>query len=318
MRMEYRILGSTGLKISAVGFGAWGIGGAMWGSPDDDKGREALAQAFKHGITFYDTALAYGEGHSENLVGELAKKHPEIIIATKVPPKNSEWRDMQADIKNAFPKEWIIECAKKSYNNLGDRQIDLLQLHAWTDHWVNEPGWIEALEELREENIIRFFGVSVNSHAPETALKLAASGKIHSLQVIHNIFDQSPEDELFSLAKKHDVGIISRCPFDEGSLTGTFTKETRFTDWRKDYFTPQRIPEVVERIDALRWLETPTRTLPQAALQFCLAHPAVSTVIPGMRSPNHVAENAAAADSTLTGDERERLKEHRWERYFYS
>ena len=311
--MEHRTLGKTGLKVSSIGFGAWGIGGAMWGPVDDEKSREAVRAALKLGVNFFDTAWVYGDGHSERLLGE--ELPDDAVVATKVPPMDWQWPAGNPDPEKVFPKRHVLSYAKKSHENL-QRDIDLLQLHVWHDQWL-EGSWSEAFAELRDAGIVRHFGISVNDHQPESAVRLAESGKIDALQVIYNIFDQSPVDRLLAAAKKHGVGILARCPFDEGSLTGVFSERTRFSDWRRNYFTPERMPEVVKKVEALRWLERPGRSLAQASLQFCLAHPAVSTVIPGMRTASHVSENVAAAKGSLSKEELSKLARHRWERNFY-
>ena len=319
--MHYRMLGKTGLKISEMGHGCWGIGGGvpneMWKS-NDVESRAALRTSVENGVNFFDTAFVYGDGHSERLVGKLAREHPDIIITTKIPPKNRLWpTPLNGKINDVFPKDYILEYAKKSYQNIG-RSIDLLLLHVWTDAWIDERAWEEAFEQIKEENLATHFGVSVNDHAPQTVLKLVASGKIEALEVIYNIFDQSPADALFPLAQEHNIGIIARVPFDEGSLTGTFTYDTRFDDWRSFYFREDRLKETVDRVEKLRFLETNKRTLPHAALQFCLAHSAVSTVIPGMRRKEHVLTNVLASEGTLTNGELKRIKTHRWIRNFYT
>ncbi|HLD41964.1 MAG TPA: aldo/keto reductase [archaeon] len=309
--MKYRTLGRTGLKVSEIGFGCWGIGGSMWKSKDEDS-RKALKKAIDVGINFFDTAWVYGEGHSEKLVGELAKEH-DIIIATKIPPKNRMWPGT-GDIDQAFPKDHVLDFARKSFQNLG--KIDLLQLHVWRDEWLNDSGWREALDILKKEGVADYFGVSISDHAPQTALKLASSGKIDSLQVIFSIFDQSPAEKLFKVAKKNNLGIIVRCPFDEGSLCGKFTYETKFNDWRDKYFRGERLKETVDRVNKLKFLEN-KRTLAQAALQFCLSNDAVSTVIPGMRKEEHVVVNAKACEGSLTLEELNQIKNHRWNKNFY-
>jgi aryl-alcohol dehydrogenase-like predicted oxidoreductase len=321
--MKYRILGKTGLRVSEIGFGCWELGGDAWKS-DDKQSMEALRTSFKFGVNFFDTAFDYGSGHSEMILGEFAREverdQPDkrIVIATKVPPKDRHWPAIDDNAQNAFPKDHIVEYAMKSYKNLGSRTIDILQLHVWRDQWTYEKCWQEAFDELKKTGIVKFVGVSINDNSPESALKVAASGKIDSLQTIYNIFDQSPEDSLFEICMKNKVGVIARVPFDEGSLTGRFTEKTEFSDWRKDYyFQKDRLKEVVDRVDKLRWLEKPRRTMSQAALQFCLHHAAVSTVIPGSTNSKHVEENARASDGRLTEEEIRRLKDHRWARSFY-
>ncbi len=315
--MKYRLLGKTGLKVSEVGYGCWGIGGGaqndMWKANDSDS-RRALRKAVELGINFFDTAYVYGTGHSEKLIGELAKEH-DIIIATKVPPKNRMW-PASGNINETFPKFHILEYARKSFSNIG-REIDLLQLHVWSDAWLNSEEWQGAFDILKKEGIAEHFGVSVNDHAPQTAMKLASAGKIESLQVIYNIFDQSPEDNLFKVAKENEIGVIARVPFDEGSLCGKFTYETRFNDWRSGYFKGERLKETVDRVNRLRFLENDNRTLAQAALQFCLANDAVSTAIPGMKKEEQVIQNAKACEGSLTTEELKQLKKHRWQRDFY-
>jgi aryl-alcohol dehydrogenase-like predicted oxidoreductase len=313
--MKYRFLGKTSLKVSEIGFGCWEIGGEFWNS-NDEQAMEALRTAVKFGINYFDTAFDYGKGHSEQIVGKFAKEHPNIIISTKVPPKDGHWPAIDNNIENVFPKDHILEFAMKSYKNLG-RTIDLLQLHVWRDEWVNESSWQEAFDELKKDGIIKFVGVSLNDHSPSSALKLVESGKIDSIQTIYNIFDQSPEDNLFAACIKNKIGVIARCPFDEGSLTGKFTEKTTFTDWRKNYFTPERLKEVIKRVEKLRFLENPNRTRAQAALQFCLHHPAVSTVIPGSTNQKHAEENALAADGNFSDDEIKKIKSHRWQRNFW-
>ncbi len=324
--MKYRALGRTKIKVSEIGFGTWGIGKGMWNAKDSDS-LLALKEAFRHGINFFDTAYVYGDGHSEKLVSAarekfselLPKNSPPFAVATKVPPKNREWpARLNAPVSEVFPEDYVLEMAEKSWENLGKRKIDLLQLHVWSDKWVNASGWKSAFRKLKKEGMCDFFGVSINDHAPETALKIVASGEIDSVQVIYNIFDQSPEDELFDLCRENDVGVIARVPLDEGSLGGKFTEKTVFSDWRSDYFRKERMPEVLERVEKLKeLLEKPKRTLPQAALAFCLANRAVSTVIPGMRKKERVVENSLVPEISLSASELSELKRHRWIRNFY-
>ncbi len=322
--MIYTTLGKTNLKISKIGFGAWGIGGGasnlswkyMW-KADDAISKISLMKAFENGINFYDTALEYGEGHSEKLIRSVLDGKS-VVIATKVPPKDGHWPARDGDINNVFPKEYIIQKAKESYRNLGNRTIDILQLHVWLDNWFDSDEWRDAFQILKDEKIARFFGVSVGDHDPDSALKLVNSGEIDTIQVIYNIFDQSPRDKLFPLAKERNIGIIARVPLDEGSLSGTFTSETVFDDWRKDYFTKDRLKEVIARVNKIKeMLVNETRTLPQIALRFCISEEGSDVVIPGMRKPNHVEENAKSAEIELTEKEIEFLRAQRWVRNFY-
>ncbi|MBI2462398.1 MAG: aldo/keto reductase [Candidatus Rokubacteria bacterium] len=319
--MRYRQLGRTGETVSEIGFGAWGIGKGAWGPADDGLSIRALCRAFELGFTFIDTALGYGDGESERLIARAFREYRErCLVATKVPRKAGDWPPKPGTpARVAFPPEWIVECTERSLRNLRADVIDLQQLHLWTDEWLQDPGWQDAVARLRDQGKIRRFGVSVIDHRPETALELVRSGLADTVQVIYNIFDQSPAAELLPLCQARGVGVIARVPFDEGSLAGRLTPETVFHDFRRDYFRGERLRETCERVERLRFLvRDEIGTLAQAALKFCLSHPAVSTVIPGMRRPEHVEENCAASDGIpLRPDELEALKAHAWPRNFY-
>jgi aryl-alcohol dehydrogenase-like predicted oxidoreductase len=321
--MELRPLGRTGLSVSAIGYGAWGIGGTMWIGADDKESLRALHRAIDLGVNFIDTALGYGFGHSETLVGKVVRERSEkVFVATKVPPKNRLWpapRGVPAE--KAFPAAHVRECAEKSLWNLNVDAIDLLQLHTWQDEFLEQDGWRRALEALKAEGKVRLVGISVNDHDPGSALRAAASGVFDTVQVIYNVFDPSPARELFPLCLEHGVGVLARVPFDEGSLTGSITPETTFPkgDFRNHYFAGDRKREVQERVGALRALLGPeAATLPELALRFCLSHEAVSTVIPGMRRVASVEANVAAGDGRRLSEHLlEELGRHAWPRNFY-
>jgi aryl-alcohol dehydrogenase-like predicted oxidoreductase len=322
--VKTRKLGSSGLEVSELGYGAWGIGKTMWGGADDDESLRALHRAVELGVDFVDTALAYGDGHSEQLVGRLLRERSESVhVATKVPPKNSQWparSGVAAD--EAFPGDWITRCTERSLRNLGVDRLDLQQLHVWSDEWVGQGDWLETVERLRGEGKIGAFGVSINDHQPSSALQLIETGVVDSVQVIYNIFDQSPEDELFPAVQEAGVGVIVRVPFDEGGLTGTITPDTEFGDgdFRAAYFGGERKHDVWQRVQAIAGdLGVPVERLPELALRFCLSQPAVSTVIPGMRSLRNVEANVAAEElGPLDEHELELLRAHRWARNFYA
>lgn len=321
--MKYRTLGKTGIKISEVGYGAWGIGGALWQGSDDAQSLKALHAAADNGLNFIDTALAYGEGHSEQLVGRLFKERKEqLYVATKIPPKNREWpAKAGSKLRDVFPADYIVKCTEQSLRNLKVDAIDVQQFHVWHDNWTEDAEWSDAVSKLKEEGKIRFFGVSINDHEPENALKLAATGKADTFQVIYNIFEQNPENKLFPFCQQHNIGIIARVPFDEGSLTGTVTPDSVFppNDFRNRYFRDDRKQQVFERTTKLKQLlGTGAETLAELALRFCLHHPAVSTVIPGMRSERNVEANCNVSDGCALSQELvAKLREHRWERNFY-
>jgi aryl-alcohol dehydrogenase-like predicted oxidoreductase len=321
--VQYRKLGSTGIEVSEIGYGAWGIGGSQWGGADDDESIQALHRAIDLGLTFVDTALAYGGGRSERLVGQVVRERPETVyVATKVPPKNQLWPapdGVPAD--EAFPAEHVRDCAERSRENLGLERIDLLQFHVWSDEWVGQGGWQDAIDQLRSEGTIRFFGISINDHQPANALRLVESGAADTVQVIYNVFDQSPEDELFPACREHGVGVIARVPLDEGGLTGTIGPDTEFGDgdFRGYYFRGDRKREVHERTRAIvSDLGIDNGALAEKALRFVLSEPTVSTAIPGMRSVRNVDRNVAVSDGRgLPTEQRDKLRAHRWVRDFY-
>ncbi len=321
--MHNRRLGKTGLDVSEIGYGAWGIGQSMWIGADDDESLRALDRAIDLGLNFIDTALAYGNGHSEQLVGRTVKRRSETVhVATKIPPKNLRWPASPDDHADAaFPGDHIRSCTETSLRNLGTETIDVQQFHVWHDAWLEQGDWLETVEALKQEGKIRSFGVSINDHAPETALELVRSGHVDTVQVIFNVFDQSPADELFPAVKEHDVGVLARVPLDEGGLTGRITPDTEFPegDFRHDYFQGDRKQEVFERAQAIaRDLGIALDDLPETALRYILSFDAVSTVIPGMRSIRNVERNMAVGDGNgLPPEQVEQLKAHRWLRDWY-
>lgn len=322
--MRYRTLGRTGLSISEIGFGTWGIGGTMWIGADDAESVRALHRSADLGVNFIDTALVYGEGRSEQVIGRFLKERPGgMLIASKVPPKNKQWPARPGvPLGKTFPYNHIIESTERSLRNLGVETIDLQQLHVWNDEWTDVAEWYEAISTLKAEGKIRHIGISINDHQPVNAIRAVASGKIDVVQVIYNIFDQDPEDVLFPACQTHDVGVIVRVPFDEGALTGSITPDTAFPagDWRNGYFKGDRRRQVYERVERLRLLlGAEAASLPELAMRFCLHHPAVTTVIPGMRTVGHVEANCAYADGRpLSVDMISLLRHHAWDKNFYA
>lgn len=314
-------MGSTSINVSEIGFGCWGMGGG-WGPRDDEASLLAMSEALTHGINFFDTALAYGKGHSEKLVSKaVGKAKNSATIATKIPPKNWQWpARADAPIQEVFPKKWIIQCTEKSLKNLRRDCLDLQQFHVWTDHWINGDEWKEAISTLKKEGKIKFFGVSINDHDPVSALKIVESELVDTVQVIYNIFDQSPEEQLFPLCQKKNIGVIARVPLDEGGLSGKLTPETKFhpDDWRRDYFKGENLLETCRRAENLKFLiRDEIKSLAQGALKYCLSHSVVSTVIAGMRKSSHVEENCAVSDGRiLRTHELSQLKSHAWKRSF--
>ena len=316
--MRTRRFGRTGWQVSEVGYGMWGMGG--WSGSDDAESRASLHRAVEHGCTFFDTALAYGIGKSEALLGEVVRAHPDrgLVVATKVPPKNLKWPGKaEYPVADTFPPDHIHEFTGKSLENLGLEHIDLLQFHVWDDAWAADDGWKRAIDDLKRAGTIRAFGISVNRWQPENVLAAIDTGLVDAVQVVYNVFDQAPEDRLFPACRAHNVAVIARVPFDEGSLTGTLTRETRFPegDWRGTYFTPEHLEATVARVERLRPLVPPDSSLPDMALRFILSSDDVSTVIPGMRKARHVDANLGASGrGPLAPELVAALRAHRWNR----
>lgn len=316
--MEFRRFGRTNWKVSEIGYGMWGLAG--WTGGDNDEVGKALEKSVELGCNFYDTAWGYGAGRSEEILGQLMKKHSskKLYFATKIPPKNFKWPS-KPDYKfeDCFPASHIVEYTEKSLKNLNVDSIDLQQFHVWEDAWHDKDDWKKAVEKLKKEGKIKFIGISVNRWEPENVLKTLETGLIDSVQVIYNIFDQAPEDKLFPLCKKLDIGVIARVPFDEGSLTGTLTKDTVFPkdDWRSTYFVPENLNSSVDHADALKPLIPQGMTMPEMALRFILANDDVHTIIPGMRKVRNVEANISSSDGkTLDKNLLSKLKAHRWDR----
>jgi aryl-alcohol dehydrogenase-like predicted oxidoreductase len=321
--MNYRKLGKTGITVSEIGYGAWGIGKTGWIGASDEESVKALHRAVDLGLNFIDTALAYGKGHSERLVGRLTKERSETIyVATKIPPKNGQW-PAQSGVSPAevFPAQHVIDCTEESLKNLGMESVDVQQFHVWSDEWVDQGDWLQAIQKLKKEGKIKHFGVSINDFQPENAIKLIETGVVDTVQVIYNIFEQSPEDRLFPACERYQVGVIVRVALDEGGLTGKITPDTTFeaSDFRSRYFRGDRKKQVYERVQKIASnLNITLEQLAETALRYVLSHPAVSTVIPGMRSVRNVERNCQMGDGHgLPKDQIEKLKAHRWLRNFY-
>jgi aryl-alcohol dehydrogenase-like predicted oxidoreductase len=316
--MEYRQFGRLGWSVSEIGYGMWGMGG--WTESDDQESMASLHRSVALGCNFFDTAWGYGAGHSEGLLGQLVRAYPDkkLYVATKIPPKNFTWPSRRGFLlDDVFPPDHIREYTEKSLANLGLPHIDLMQFHVWEDDWAHDKRWQKAVHQLKAEGLVTAFGVSVNRWEPDNVLETLKTGLIDAVQVIYNIFDQAPEDNLFPLCAELGVAIIARVPFDEGTLTGTLTKESKWPegDWRNSYFVPENLHASVERAEALRPLIPSGMTMPEMALRFILAHPTVSTIIPGMRKLHHVEANIATSDGrALPADLIQALRAHRWDR----
>ncbi len=319
--LRRRILGRTGFEVSEIGFGAWGIGKSMWGKTEDSESLAALRRALELGINFFDTAYVYGDGHSERLIARAFREAGRrALVATKVPPKNFQWPS-RGSLRETFPADWIIRCTERSLKNLEAEAVEIQQLHVWDDSWLKDPEWektYKAVEVLKKHGKIKHWGVSINDRAPKTALELVRSGLVDTVQVIFNLFEQEPAEELFPLCRERRVGVIARVPFDEGGLAGTLAEETVFEegDFRRGYFSGGLLKETARRAKAVERVLVPgAPDLAAAALRFCLSFPEVSSVIPGMRRAAHVEANSRMAGSRpYPARLLKELRAHAWKR----
>lgn len=316
--MQYRKFGRTGWKVSEMGYGMWGL--AEWTGSEEKEINDSLDRAIELGCNFFDTAWGYGEGLSERILGKAVKRHSDkrLYAATKIPPKNRQWPSKpEFTLDEVFPADYIIEYTEKSLKNLGAETIDLQQFHVWEDNWAERDEWKEAITKLTKQGKVQAWGVSVNRWEPDNSLETLKTDLIDAVQVIYNIFDQAPEDNLFPLCREKNIAVIARVPFDEGTLTGTFTKETTFPkeDWRSTYFVPENLISSVEHAEALKPLIPNGMTMAEMALRFILSNPDVATTIPGMRKIKNVEANMASSDGKGLSDTLLReLKNHRWDR----
>lgn len=316
--MMHRKLGRTGIEVSAIGHGLWGM--SNWTGSNDAESRAALQRAVDLGCNFFDTAWAYGKGKSDRFVGELLRANAgkRLFAASKIPPKNGKWPGMASDsVEATFPMDHVLEYTEHIAEALGTQTIDLLQYHVWSDAWADTDTFRRTVERLKSERRIRFFGLSLNRWEPENGIRALRTGLVDVVQVIYNLFDQAPEDELFPVCQELNIGVIARVPLDEGSLAGTLTLETKFPrdDWRASYFGRENLAATVERVEKLRPLVPPGMSMAQMALRFILANPEVSTTIVGMRSAKHVEANLHVGDGApLDASLLRELRKHRWDR----
>ncbi len=316
--MKYRQLGRTNWKVSEIGYGMWGIAG--WTGSDDEESMAALQLAVDMGCNFFDTAWGYGAGKSESLLGQLvrANKNKKLYTATKIPPKNFQWPSKREySLDDCFPPDHIEEYVEKSLKNAGFDSFDVMQFHTWEDSWLEDDRGIRKMIDLKEQGLFKAIGISINRWEPWNGIKAVRSGLIDTVQVIYNIFDQNPKDELLPACVEMNVGVIARVPFDEGTLTGTLTKNSKWPedDWRNTYFVPENLIPSVEHADALKPLVPQGTTMPEMALRFILGEPSVSTIIPGMRKPHHAESNLRTSDAGLLDHKlMKELEAHRWDR----
>ena len=320
--MKYRKLGKTGLEISEIGFGAWAIGGS-WGEQDESVSEKTLISAIERGVNFIDTAALYGDGKSEQIIGRVLKKlDKEVYIATKIPPAAGSWPiSPYCDEEDRYSEKYLRKNLERCLRNLDTDCIDVLQLHTWTRAWNRNPKAFDLLRKFKDEGKARFVGVSTPEHDQNAVIDLMKNGHVDTVQVIYNIFEQEPAAELLPVAMETGTGIIVRMAFDEGVLTGKYTKDHVFPegDFRRDYFSGDRLRIAVEKVERIREdTKSCGLTLPQLALKFVLSHPAVSTVISGMRNPDQAQANISVSDlPELSKELLDILHRHIWLKGFW-
>ena len=323
--MNYRQFGRLDWEVSDIGYGMWGMG--SWSNSDDHESLSSLQASVDLGCNFFDTAYAYGEGRSENLLGQTVRSNPSkrLFTATKVPPKNLQWPALpDSTLMESYPPDHVEEFVHRSLENAGLQQFDLVQLHTWSDDWMRDDRWFYKLDDLKSQKLINAIGLSINRWEPWNGVRAVRSGQVDAVQVIYNIFDQNPEDELFPSCRDMKVAVIARVPFDEGTLTGTLTKESRWPegDWRNNYFTPENLNPSVDKAEELKkvladWNRDRSThiSMPELALRFILSNPDVTTIIPGMRKLSHVESNIEASDAgALDKELLKKLRDFRWVR----
>jgi aryl-alcohol dehydrogenase-like predicted oxidoreductase len=316
--MKFRRFGRKNWEVSEIGYGMWGMAG--WTGSDDDQSLISLQTAIDLGLNFFDTAWAYGDGHSEKLLGQILRNNPDkrLYTATKIPPKNRIWPSRREfSLDDCYPPGYIEDYVHHSLKNIAVDTIDLIQFHTWEDSWLADDRWANKMAELLQAGKIQSVGISINRWEAWNGVQTVKSGLIDAVQVIYNIFDQNPEDELFPACDENNVAVIARVPFDEGTLTGTLTLDSKWVegDWRNSYFVPANLKSSVEHAELLKPLVPADMSMPKMALRFILNNPTVSTIIPGMRKLEHVKSNIAASDSGPVPEELYSiLKDHRWDR----
>ncbi|BET65741.1 aldo/keto reductase [Opitutales bacterium ASA1] len=322
--MKLREFGKTGVHVSEVGFGGWAIGGS-WGAQAESDSVAALQRALDLGVTFVDTAAGYGNGRSEKTIARVLDGRwgrESVIVATKTPPAPGAWPPSpHCKADERYSETYLRNNVEERCRMLGTSCIDLLQLHTWTRAWNRDPRPLATLRKLQSEGLIRWVGVSTPEHDQNCVIDLIRGGWVDAVQLIYNLFEQEPAAELLDVAKEHGVAVIVRVPFDEGVLTGKFTEATTFPegDFRRNYFAGDRLARAIRRVEAIREdLRASDYTLPQVALKFILAHPAVSVVIPGMRNAMQAALNCSVSDlGDLSPELLVRLRRHNWRRAFW-
>ena len=319
--MKTRKFGRLGWDVSEIGFGAWAIGG-WWGKQADDESLAALHKYLDLGGNFIDTAQAYGNGHSERLIGKILKERKErIYVATKLPPINGKWSPPSwTPFTKTFPIDYIVKGVETSLKNLDTDCLDVYQLHTWCETWNTADEIFSTMEKLKKQGKIRAFGISTTESFPECVIGALQTGVVDSLQVIFNLFEQHPRETLLPCCEQHGVATIIRVPYDEGALTGKYQGNETFPpdDFRSIYFHGQNLKATVQRVEKIRaWAEknAPGMSLAELSLRWVLSHSETDTVIPGIRTLRQAELNTAPSDGKfLTPEQLRDLKSFAWRR----
>lgn len=293
------ILGKAGLVASQIGVGTWAIGGG-WGPQPEEQSLAALQKALELDCHLIDTAALYGNGRAERLIARAFKEHgSRVTTLTKVYPLHYHWSPAPGTpIADIYPPEHIIAQTEESLRRLDTDCLDCLLFQTWCPTWSEEISWYETMIKLRDQGKIRAFGISVSDHRADDANGVIARELVDIVEAPYSILDQRAADRLFPLAQKHQVSVIARTPLASGALTGIWHTGMKFhrTDWRRRVFKGDLLEQTLQRIARVQSLFEPDASLAQIALRFCLSHPAVTTVIPGVRNAGQVACNLAALE----------------------
>lgn len=289
-------LGKQHIPVSCVGIGTWAIGGG-WGPQPEEQSLAAIHAALDYGCLMIDTAALYGNGGAERLVGQVLKEQGKhVTVVTKVYPLGYQWAPAAGTpISQVFPSEHIIAQTEESLRRLQVESIDCLLLQTWCPSWASDLSWYHCMRWLQQQGKIRSFGIAVSDHRPDEANEVIEAGLVDIIEASYSLLDQRAAERLFPLAQRLSASVIARSPLASGALAGQWQQRMRFhrRDWRRRVFRDELFQQTLHRIEMVRAIADPAFPLAQFALRFCLSHPAVTAVIPGIRNANQANCNLA-------------------------
>lgn len=304
--MQYKKINNSEALVSQLGLGTWQFSGDSWGDISREECFSVIKSALDCGITYFDTALEYGNGRSEIILGEALRTNREVIISTKIPPKNGEWAPgPNKPINDYFPSDWIVNCCETSLRNLKREYIDILFLHTWSASWFQEVEWFETMENLRRQGKIRSIGISVSDLRADEANFHLEKKRVDVIQVVYNIFEQEPEFTLFPLCEKYEVPVIARCPFSSGVLSGNWNENMQFAnnDWRRKWTPKTWLAEQIAMAEYIKPIAQKCKLhISELAILFALQNPAITSVIFGSKKPLHVYQNTTVLDNVIPSE----------------